>query len=373
MNFQVLTCLCLASSAASLNPLDIIPGNVVTKNSQLITFSPGRDNIPKAARSATILYAAPAKKSYSPFGGTKPFAPAADPLYCPPGTSSSAPNESFSEHAETDGAGLGSYLDVLGGTGSASMKKSYSPFGGSKPVAAASADSWYSPPATEPYAVDGSQSESYAFTEHAEPNGAGLGSYHDILGGTGSVSMKKSYSPFGGSKPVAAASADSWYSPPATESSAPVESIPVDDSHDATYESVTEPVETNVARLGSKLEVLGGSGFVSMKKSYSPFGGSKPVAAGPANPLYSPPATVSKAPVSISEITKEVPKQVRKAITLQQRRTLKVTGPQSAEVSRVVPPPAKPSVDDDHRDLVNSVMAGGLLFLAVVVFLAQPW
>jgi hypothetical protein len=237
----------------------------------------------------SVASSIPAKKSYSPFGGSKPKAVAgSDSLYAPPASTrppvesstppsatSSAPVETKSP-PESSSASGGSYLEVLGGSAAAApVKKSYSPFG-SKPFAASSSDSLYAPPATTSAPVQPVESS----TPSAETSSASGGSYLEALGGSAAVSpVKKSYSPFG-SKPFAASSSDSLYAPPAT-TSAPVQPV----------RSSTSSAETNSASGGSYLEALGGSAAVApVKKSYSPFG-SKPFAASSSDSLYAPPST----------------------------------------------------------------------------------
>ena len=216
--------------------------------------------------------------------------------------------ESVLEPEGNDGARHGSYLDALGGSDSGPIKKSYSPFGGS--------NSLNSPPTTEsraPSPFGGAKSiasttqnalySTPAFESTAPVDsvtvgndGARHGSYLDARGESDSGPFKKTYSPFGGSKPVGSISPSSLfgaakpiasttpnalYSTPASESTAPVDSV---------------AVGNDGARHGSYLDALGGSDSSFVKKSYSPFGGSKPVASTTPNSFCSPPTTESRAP-----------------------------------------------------------------------------
>jgi hypothetical protein len=192
--------------------------------------------------------------SYSPFGDAFMTASSSssDSLYGPPaaaaapGLESSTTNEDVSPAAavapEAPPAAYGSYLEILSGSASGSVKaSSYSPFG-SSPAAVGSTsssnDSLYSPPASFSYDVDEPMMATTTTAVPHNANGSSNGgvqssapppqdevenglSYLEALSGAAPTSSRASYSPFGTIKltPAAAATSSTLYDPPANGSS----------------------------------------------------------------------------------------------------------------------------------------------------------
>jgi hypothetical protein len=196
--------------------------------------------------------------SYSPFGDAFMTASSSssDSLYGPPESSTGAAGvaapglEAFTTNEdvspavvavapEAPPAAYGSYLEILSGSASGSVKaSSYSPFG-SSPAAVGSTsssnDSLYSPPAS--FSYDNVDEPMMATTTTAVPHNANGSSndgvqssaapqdelengssYLEALSGAAPTSSRGSYSPFGTIKLTAAAAATSstLYDPPAS-------------------------------------------------------------------------------------------------------------------------------------------------------------
>ncbi|MGK3738442.1 MAG: hypothetical protein ACI90V_005289 [Bacillariaceae sp.] len=150
-----------------------------------------------------------------------------------------------------------SYLESMSGSGSAFVKDSYSPFGNPKELS--TKDSLYGPPPT-------STSETYipevaSDFSNSQVNGA---SYLESMSGSGE-GLKSSYSPFSDLKVINSASSqfksDPLYDPP-------VVSEP----------STTASSDSTTTNQGSYLNDLKDNSLLEspLKKSYSPFGITKP-------------------------------------------------------------------------------------------------
>jgi hypothetical protein len=200
------------------------------------------------------------KRSFSPYGSSKPVAAKSDSLYSAPASqisetqvpmptiASESTNIPFNGLDTSDIGGVGPIASTPG--------KSYSPFQGSKPVAATN-DSLYSAPSVQRIE---NESNNYDIPEIESSYRA-----PDSSSSAPNVSPPpKSYSPFGGAKPVAAGS-DSLYSAPgggteeSSTSTMPFAASGLDDT------STVAP-ETTAFRATA-----------AVKKSFSPFG-SKPAA-----------------------------------------------------------------------------------------------
>ncbi|MGK3735806.1 MAG: hypothetical protein ACI90V_002647 [Bacillariaceae sp.] len=234
---------------------------------------------------------APAKKSFSPFGGKKPMSVINDSLSSNTASQDlmggggninnpvvqSPPVSPQPSILEPDSSGPvslllnGSYMDTIGaGSSSAAPKRSFSPYGSSKPVAANS-DSLYSAPASQISETQVPMPTMATESTYMSSNGLDTSD----IGGVGPIASTpgKSYSPFQGSKPVAATN-DSLYSAPSVQS---IEN---------------ESNNYDIPEIESSYRAPDSSSFAPNvsppRKSYSPFGGAKPVAAG-SDSLYSAP------------------------------------------------------------------------------------
>jgi hypothetical protein len=200
------------------------------------------------------------KRSFSPYGSSKPVAAKSDSLYSAPASQISeiqvqvptmTTESTYIPSNELDTSDIGGVGPIASTPG-----KSYSPFQGSKPVAATN-DSLYSAPSVQRIE---NESNNYDTPEIESSYRA-----PDSSSFAPNVSpLRKSYSPFGGAKPVAAGS-DSLYSAPgggteeSSTSTVPFAASGLDDT------STVFP-ETTVFRATA-----------AVKKSFSPFG-SKPAA-----------------------------------------------------------------------------------------------
>lgn len=179
--------------------------------------------------------AAPLKKSYSPFGAKPKAASSdslyAPPTHSSSTPKQPVDTSSPPVAAEAADTANGNYMDALGGS-AAPAKKSFSPFGGAKPQAASGSDSLYAPPTAsapaqatsgsplngsggskkEPFSPFGKHRKTAATSPTANAPVAPNSSYMDVLGGgADAAQVRKSFSPFG-TKPKASAPLDS--SPP---------------------------------------------------------------------------------------------------------------------------------------------------------------
>mmetsp|Transcript_404 Transcript_404/g.1031 ORF Transcript_404/g.1031 Transcript_404/m.1031 type:complete len:504 (-) Transcript_404:151-1662(-) len=217
---------------------------------------------------------APPKKSYSPFGGGKPKAVGNDSLYAPPASQASAVETSFDAPAVDASAGAPEQIYSNDVSADAVPKKSYSPFGVGKPKAVGN-DSLYAPPASQASAVETS------FDAPAVDASAGAPEQIYSNDVSADAVPKKSYSPFGVGKPKAVGN-DSLYAPPAniipTFEDTTDSGIPASDASFSTsfQEELTSDDSTPLTNVSPPIP-----------KSYSPFGGRKPIAA-TNDPLYRP-------------------------------------------------------------------------------------
>ena len=205
------------------------------------------------------------KRSFSPYGSSKPVAAKSDSLYSAPAsqiTETQVPvptmvtESTYTPSNEFDTSDIGGVGQIASTPG-----KMYSPFQRSKPVAATN-DSLYSAPSVQRIE---NESNNYDIPDiessYTAPDSSSIAP---------NVSPpRKSYSPFGGAKPVAAGS-DSLYSAPgggteeSSTSTMPYAASGLDDT------STVFP-ETTAFRATA-----------AVKKSFSPFG-SKPAAPSKSN------------------------------------------------------------------------------------------
>jgi len=258
------------------------------------TQKPTFDSINSSTISST-------KKSFLPFGSSKPRAAANDPLSASMSSTGidlspvSAEIDTYpfsSSTPDPTAAAAISSLESMNSGGPASTlvpeKKSFSPFG-RKPPVSATIDCLSSNTASQNL-IDGDKnnpvhsstasSKPYVLEpDSSSPVLSSNGSYNNAIGaGSSNVAPKKSYSPFGSSKPVAANS-DSLYS-------APVPHIP------ETQLPMQGTESTSMSSDGLKLNNIGEGAepiTSTQRNLFSPFQGSKPVAA-ISDTLYSAPS-----------------------------------------------------------------------------------
>jgi len=266
--------------------------NSSTKSSTRKSFLPFGSLKPRAASndplSASMTTLVPEKKTFSPFGGKPPVSATIDCLSSNtasqnlidsdkknPELSSAATSKPSILEPDTSSPELSSnrsYMNTIGaGSSSVATNKSFSPFGSSKPVAAQS-DSLYSAPVPH---VPEAQLPIQA-TESTTMSSDGL-NLNNIGEGVGPITstQRNLFSPFQGSKPVAATS-DSLYSAPSIQN---VENVSISEIEPTTRVPDSSSFTSNFSS--------------SPAKNYSPFGGAKPVAAGN-DSLYSPPGEIDK-------------------------------------------------------------------------------
>jgi len=266
--------------------------NSSTKSSTRKSFLPFGSLKPRAASndplSASMTTLVPEKKTFSPFGGKPPVSATIDCLSSNtasqnlidsdkknPELSSAAASKPSILEPDTSSPELSSnrsYMNTIGaGSSSVATNKSFSPFGSSKPVAAQS-DSLYSAPVPH---IPEAQLPIQA-TESTTMSSDGL-NLNNIGEGVGPITstQRNLFSPFQGSKPVAATS-DSLYSAPSIQN---VENVSISEIEPTTRVPDSSSFTSNFSS--------------SPAKNYSPFGGAKPVAAGN-DSLYSPPGEIDK-------------------------------------------------------------------------------
>jgi len=266
--------------------------NSSTKSSTRKSFLPFGSLKPRAASndplSASMTTLVPEKKTFSPFGGKPPVSATIDCLSSNtasqnlidsdkknPELSSAATSKPSILEPDTSSPELSSnrsYMNTIGaGSSSVATNKSFSPFGSSKPVAAQS-DSLYSAPVPH---IPEAQLPIQA-TESTTMSSDGL-NLNNIGEGVGPITstQRNLFSPFQGSKPVAATS-DSLYSAPSIQN---VENVSISEIEPTTRVPDSSSFTSNFSS--------------SPAKNYSPFGGAKPVAAGN-DSLYSPPGEIDK-------------------------------------------------------------------------------
>eukprot|EP00537_Pseudo-nitzschia_pungens_P013439 CAMPEP_0172387404 /NCGR_PEP_ID=MMETSP1061-20121228/4714_1 /TAXON_ID=37318 /ORGANISM="Pseudo-nitzschia pungens, Strain cf. pungens" /LENGTH=1072 /DNA_ID=CAMNT_0013117021 /DNA_START=161 /DNA_END=3379 /DNA_ORIENTATION=+ len=219
---------------------------------------------------------APPKKSYSPFGGGKPKAVGNDSLYAPPASQASAVDTSFDAPAVDASAGAPEQIYSNDAIPDAVPKKSYSPFGGGKPKAVGN-DSLYAPPANiiptfEDTTDSGIPASDASFSTSFQEE---LTSDDSTPLTNVSPPIPKSYSPFGGRKPMAATN-DPLYRPMTPQTSS--------EGYDDYSSLGDEPSVASPDPMAFSAEVS-----PSPPRNYSPFGGAKPFASYD-DSLYSPPS-----------------------------------------------------------------------------------
>ena len=235
------------------------------------------------AGAAPPASAAPAKKSYSPFGSKPKAAASSDYLYGAPTSSLPPPVDSTPPQTESPPA-----LANIPGPGSAApVKKSFSPFG-RKPAAAGN-DGLYTPSSTAGTVSDNSPVGPIVSEPVPEIPAMDASSINDggNAASTAASSRKKSYSPFG-SKPMAATN-DSLYSAPrfaewddepTTAASSDSAELPAMPFAATSLEEVAMTEDTPPSVEAYQEQPMPPPAFNSgAKKSYSPFG-SKPQAPG---------------------------------------------------------------------------------------------
>jgi hypothetical protein len=247
--------------------------------------------------------AAPSKSSYSPFGTGKPSAASTVMMYEPTVSSPSfseiyttaeMPVDDSPSTSKTSSSSLESLGGALG-SATASLKASYSPFGGGKPRAAASTGAFqYAPPSAssfsssrEPMDEEMPSSSSMGMNnvdQDTVPSTANAVSYLESMGGGNPSGLKQSYSPFGSGGKGFVSNA-SLYSAPASagfEMKGAQAENP--QSNGASFDG-----SSSSSSPSSYLETMNGTGSgSSLKQSYSPFG-SKPSSAA-RDSLYNPPS-----------------------------------------------------------------------------------
>ena len=225
----------IASTSESVKPVDT-PEEVPSSNTAYGSYL---DNL-NGSMSDSVKPA-----SYSPFGNAFKTAPSSsnDSLYAPP-VSNEKTDPSMNVVSETETvskaatvapevepeappASYGSYLEILSGSASGSVRKSsYSPFGATaKSASSSSNDSLYSPP-------DSFKLPDVDVTSETKPSDGGSTSYLEALSGASPSSNKASYSPFGSMKLGSSSSQNFSYSPPvatASDSSPKTAQIVVED------------------------------------------------------------------------------------------------------------------------------------------------
>ena len=230
------------------------------------------------------------KASYSPFSSPKNVD--GDPLYNAPASSSSLSID-YDETARFDESGTQSaqgvsYLESMSGGSAEGLKVSYSPFSSPKKVGS---DSLYDAPASPSSSLSIEYEEPVQYDDYsvADTQAVEGGSYLDSM--SSGEGLKVSYSPFSSPQKVGS---DSLYDPPDSITSQPM----VDDYPPIDEYAVSSTTVNGCSYLESMSGSNGGRG-ASVKDSYSPFG--NPKVPSTKDSLYGPPPT-STSETSIPEV-----------------------------------------------------------------------